>query len=154
MVGWLRRFTGPVVPFSEQGRSVTCRSRWSPKGVFLKRKRITRKKEKAAPHTYLRLSTPTASLLIQDYCESPKSHTFAVLGITCIRDKEVVCPGKAGGAPCCPTFDVDLVWISTFEKWWGKKDHTFAVLGITCIRDKEVVCPGKAGILCIRDNLY
>ena len=34
----------------------------------------------------------TARSLIQDYCESPKSHSFAVLKITCIRDKEVVCP--------------------------------------------------------------
>ena len=38
------------------------------------------------------LLASTARPLIQDYCESPKSHTFAVLEVTCIRGKEVVCP--------------------------------------------------------------
>ena len=43
--------------------------------------------------------THTDGTLIQGYNGSPKSHTSFVLGITCIRDKEAVCPER-GGIPC------------------------------------------------------
>ena len=75
-------------------------------------------------------------------------HTSFVLGITCIRDNEVVCPESSailciGGA----NFRGDSL---KTKKRCGPEKHTSFVLGITCIRDKEVVCPESTAILCIK----